>query len=700
MGMRSLKQRLHFRPRSFYLLSFFVISFFCISAAPTVRTTLTPQIVEYRFKDFNCLLDKNSELLKQQIHLLAQQLTQAADEYHNRVIALRLRNLPLDFSELQSVNRTIVRSACNHDQTPAAIYEIAVSHFIAQALQAAGPSLRDRLGVIGLPFEAYGRTSSAAHFSNLNYKETLSQIDTLLPTRSFILSDTTATLATIQKGVPISLSDAKSRDVLVRVNDLWILVEPYLPPPPVSMPSSQETGTASNGITWTVYNGPPPAPNPTPIPEPTPNTIDASPQPSVAAATVQGLEFPLSNPNKVPLETTEVNAAISDETGLWNDSANDIVFPLGDIGLEETELSAHSLHEFKNAWVNNDLAYDLNSDGLVDNIDLRILKNTVSQPSPTVHKRLLHFQTVGFSNLSEFGFVSRNTCTPEAGWNAHVANRLQPLVDYLGNDAFDWWGHNTAGVWEQRPFKITDIGSPTIMLYEQLFIARYRYPELVNYQPLHTFAANHGINLYGYIGFPLCDSGNLNTGQTLGFEAQPEHGDTNYFLKWYREFVEFGFSGVGHDATGLLSHDSMWLSQIKPILQDLNMEVFIEANPKRNAGAHLLGLSVVAEHRVWEAREELLNGDGEIAFYTEEEIREAGGRTIHLITWPKGGGQGEIATAPGFNIFEWRFNTAKKLLRNGHTVAVSLHSLMTNGYDIKKLVELSRDTAYVAHSNN
>ena len=700
MGMRSLKRRLHFRPRSLCLISFLVISFCCISAAQTARTTLTPQIVEYRFKDFSCLLDKNSELLKQQIQLLAQQLNQAAHEYQHRVIALRLRNLPLDFNELQSVNRTIVRSACNHDQTPTVIYEMAVSHFITQALQAAGPSLRDRFGVIGLPFEAYGRSSSAAHFSNLNYKETLSQIDTLLPARSFILSDTTATLATIQTGVPISLADTKSRKVLVRVNDLWILVEPYLPPPPVSVSSSQETGTSSNGITWTVYNGPPPAPNPTPIPERAPQTIDASPEPSVAAATVPDFEFPLTDPNKVPPDPAPVNATIYDETGLWNDSATENDLPLDDIGLEEAELSAHSLEDFKSAWISNDLAYDLNSDGLINNTDLQILTDTISQPVSTTHKRLLHFQTVGFSSLSEFGFVSRSTCTPEAGWNAHIASRLQPLVDYLGNDAFDWWGHNTGGVWEQRPFKLTDRSSPTIMLYEQLFIARYRYPELVNYQPLQTFAANHGINLYGYIGYPLCDSENNNLGQALGFEAQPQHGDTRQFLNWYREFVEFGFSGVGHDATGLLSHDSAWLSQIKPILQDLNMEVFIEANPKRHDGAHLLGLSVVAEHRVWKAREELLNGDGEISFYTEEEIREAGGRAIYLVTWPEGGGQGEIATAPGFNIFEWRFKTAKKLLRNGHTVAVHLHSLMTNGYDIKKLVELSRDTAHVAHSNN
>jgi hypothetical protein len=216
------------------------------------------------------------------------------------------------------------------------------------------------------------------------------------------------------------------------------------------------------------------------------------------------------------------------------------------------------------------------------------------------------------------------------------------------------------------------------MLYEQLFIARYRYPELVNYQPLQDFATDHGINLYGYIGFPLCESGNNNTGQTLGFETQPQHGDASQFLNWYREFVKFGFAGVGHDATGTLSHDSVWLNQIKPILQDLNIEVFIEANPKRNAGAHLLGLSAVAEHRVWKIREELLNSDGETAFYTEEEIRKAGGRAIHLITWPEGGGQGEIATAPGFDIFEWRFKTAKQLLRNGHTVAVPLHSLMIN----------------------
>lgn len=699
MGMRSLKRKLHFRPRSLCLLSFLVISLCCIAAAPTVRTTLTPQIVEYRFKDFSRILDKDSVLLKQQTHSLAQELKQTAIAYPNKVIALRIRDLPLEFTELQSVNRTIVRSACNNDQTPAVIYEMAVSQFIAQALQAAGPSLRGRFGVIGLPFEAYGRSSEAAHFSTLNYKETLSQIDILLPVRSFILSDTTATLATIQTGVPISLADEKSRKVLVRVNDLWILVEPHLPPPPVSVPSSQETGTSSNGITWTVYNGPPPAPNPTPIPKHAPPTIDSPPQPSVAAATVPDLEFVITDPNEVPLDTRHVNAAISDETGFWNDSTTEQDF-LDQIGLEEAEVFVHSLEDFKSAWVSNDLTYDLNSDGFVNNTDLQILTNTIDAPEPTTHKRLLHFQTVGFSSLSEFGFVSRSTCTPEAGWNAHIASRLQSLVDYLGNDAFDWWGHNTGGVWEQRPFKLTDRSSPTIMLYEQLFIARYRYPELVDYQPLQNFAADHGINLYGYIGYPLCDSGNNNLEQALGFEAQPQHGDTSQFLNWYREFVKFGFSGVGHDATGLLSHDSVWLNQIKPILQDLNMEVFIEANPKRHAGAHLLGLSVVAEHRVWKAREELLNGDGEIAFYTEEEIREAGGRAIYLITWPEGGGRGEIATAPGFNIFEWRFKTAKKLLRNGHTVAVHLHSLMTNGYNIKKLVELSRDTSHVAYSDN
>lgn len=640
---------------------------------------------------------------------LAADLSIAANAYPKRMIALRLRDLPLDYNHLNSVQRTRTRDFCGSADSPAAYYERAVCEFIDLSLNLAGPRLSGRFGISGIPFEAYGRSTASANMSNAHYSQLVNRVDVLLPARSFILSKTTATPATVKNSIPVSMAHANARKVLVRVNHLWIDVSPPPPPPPPPTEAS-ETGTSSGGMTWTAYHAPQAyvvnsqqndttltegssplaTSSETPEIETEPSENEALEGPQQSLAVIVDADLP---------EEIAWKPTVYDESGFWNEEANSTAYTDEEIGLDEEEIADLSLEGFRQAWPTSDLTYDLNSDGTVNVTDLDVLTDIIAPPSQVQHKRLLHFQSVGYSSLNEFGYVSPSTCTPESGWNAHIEHRLQDLVDRLGNDAFDWWGHNTGGVWDHCPITLVEDGTSTLMRYDQLLIARYRYPRLVNFEPLKTFADDHGINLYGYIGFPLCHSGSTNTGRILAFDQRPEHGDPDQFLNWYREFVEYGFTGVGHDWTSTLKSDSSWLENIVPILQQLNMEVLVEATIRRNTGDHLLGLSVVAEHRVWTMREDLRDSSGSLIFYSEHEIREAGGRAIHLITWPEGGRQGEIANEPGFDIWEWRFKTSKRLLRDGHTVAVNLHGLLSSGHNIDKLVELSRDTGYLAQSD-
>ncbi|MHC5115328.1 MAG: hypothetical protein ACYTGP_12975, partial [Planctomycetota bacterium] len=59
-------------------------------------------------------------------------------------------------------------------------------------------------------------------------------------------------------------------------------------------------------------------------------------------------------------------------------------------------------------------------------------------PAPTVGRRLLHYQTIGFSHESKLGRVAPNVCTRRDGWSGYIRKTLRPLVDRLGAGSFDW----------------------------------------------------------------------------------------------------------------------------------------------------------------------------------------------------------------------------------------------------------------------
>ncbi|MCP3904837.1 MAG: hypothetical protein GY715_14515 [Planctomycetes bacterium] len=287
-------------------------------------------------------------------------------------------------------------------------------------------------------------------------------------------------------------------------------------------------------------------------------------------------------------------------------------------------------------------------------------------------KRLLHFQAVGFSSEDAPGRVSPQVCNPVDGWLPHLQNHLEPLIEYLGPDSFDWWGHNTGGVWEDLiPVEINP-ERETSTLFEQMDVAAVRFPELIDYTQLAAFAAANGIDLYGYIGLPRCDTDN----PEFTFTPEPTHCDPAFFDNWYGAFVDFGFKGVGHDFTAALSPTSGVLANNFPMLEAEGLDVYIEAVPWRNSEQHL-GQNVVAIEYWWEYAE--LFSD---FMWTEQELNDAGGRTIHL-----------VIRDPTYNvpdIQQWRFLVAKRLLEEGKTVAVPLDQLLNAGYPIEQLVRLSR----------
>jgi hypothetical protein len=294
----------------------------------------------------------------------------------------------------------------------------------------------------------------------------------------------------------------------------------------------------------------------------------------------------------------------------------------------------------------------------------------VRPPASDGFKRLLHFQPVAFSTTSGPGHVSDGVCSPTTGWRAHVDNTLRPLVRRLGPDTFDWWGHRTGGSWVESSIPL-DKQTSTLTEFEALDVARQRFPQLVDFTPLAEFASANGIELYGYVGFPRCNDHPL-----FLFTAAPEHCDPDQMFRWYGEFVDFGFKGVGHDYTARLRRKSGALTANFPFLQSHGIEPFIEAIPARKA-RHLLGWSVVVSERRL-----LYTESNRPKFFTVDEIREAGGRVVIIVAHAPNDFSGDV--------WRWRFERSVARLSEGETVAVNLAGLAERGYSIDRLVELSR----------
>ena len=290
-------------------------------------------------------------------------------------------------------------------------------------------------------------------------------------------------------------------------------------------------------------------------------------------------------------------------------------------------------------------------------------------------RRLLHYQTVGHSNPSLPGQVSASVCSVEEGWNANVMATLVPLVDRLGPDGFDWWGHDLGGAWPSHGVLLTAT-LWTDTPFEQIAIAREEFPPLVDYAPLSEFCSQNDIGLYGYMGFPRCDADDGDgIPPTFVFEPMPEHCDPDYLMEWYGEPIDHGFKGMAHDWASALPPYSAVLSELFPALESFGVEPIIEPVPWR-AFPHLLGLSVVAEEWSWQNSAQDLEHR-----FSEAEIVAAGGRAIHMV----------IRSAPGEPADQqWRFETAAQLLAEGRTVAVDLYQLMQAGYPIELLVALSK----------
>jgi hypothetical protein len=288
-------------------------------------------------------------------------------------------------------------------------------------------------------------------------------------------------------------------------------------------------------------------------------------------------------------------------------------------------------------------------------------------------KRLLHYQLVAFSSDRHRGNVSPRVCSPLAGWSVHIAGVLQPLVQRLGPGAFDWWGHRTGGAWIEARIPL-EAEMSTATEFEALDVARHEFRQLVNFAPLAEFARANGIDLYGYLGFPRCDDD-----PRFQFTPVPEHCDPAQMLRWYGEFLQFGFKGVGHDWSQHLPPGSGALRVNFPFLQSHGIEPFIEAIPERK-DSHLLGWSVVVtENRL------LYTENNPEKFFTADEIRQAGGRVIIIVDNAPKNFAGDV--------WRWRFDRSAARLREGETVAVSLAGLARAGHSIEELVELSRAPA-------
>ena len=322
---------------------------------------------------------------------------------------------------------------------------------------------------------------------------------------------------------------------------------------------------------------------------------------------------------------------------------------------------------------------DANSDGFVGVGDILLVLEHLGETQATsadTPARLIHFQLVGGSWTDDDNHIHPQIFNDTDGWNPLLDNNLAIIEDHAPS-GWDLWLHNPGGYWYDHDYTWrAPQGESQPMVFEQMAFARDHRPGLLELDSIRDWMADRNGRMYGYVGLPRTFAS-----QTDDWTEQPEHGSPELIAKWYGDLLQQGFRGVGHDASAHHPADSEWITGMLPELRSRGIEVFLESIPKRDK-PHLLGQSVVAEHRLWL---EFSEGHPEM-FYSQAEIEAAGGRAIHLVSWPVNMAPGEEGYDPDFNLHQWQYHTAMTLLEEGHTVALSLSALARNGYDVAPLV--------------
>ena len=314
--------------------------------------------------------------------------------------------------------------------------------------------------------------------------------------------------------------------------------------------------------------------------------------------------------------------------------------------------------------------------------------NDIKERDP---KRLLHYQTVGGSTADDafLGRVSPNVCTPEDGWQRNVDTALQPLLDAYGPGKFDIWYHDIYGHRWPEPWTWVQVreGLMATTLFEGAIFARTLFPELLDYSPLVSFAAQNDSDLYAYVGIPRCDPSGSAT--NVEFDpVSPEHCDPNLINYFHGELIAAGFQGIGYDASTALPATSPGVEQFFPAMENLGIETFVESVPW-NSMDYFYGRSVVAEKLSWDIAAE--NADR----MTSAFVRNHGGRAIYLLTKPAPNEDGSPSYANHNELLEWRYQNAIELLAAGETVAVPLNQFHTAPPELQisltTLFELAED---------
>jgi hypothetical protein len=326
---------------------------------------------------------------------------------------------------------------------------------------------------------------------------------------------------------------------------------------------------------------------------------------------------------------------------------------------------------------------DADQDGTIGVGDILLvlqhLGETQAQDTAT-QSRLIHFQLVGGSWTGDDNRIHPNIYNDTEGWQALIDNNLGDISEQSPT-GWDLWLHNPAGYWYDHDYTWrAPEGQSQPMVFEQLTFARQDRPGLLELDPVRQWMAGRGGNMYGYVGLPRTYAS-----ESGDWTQVPEHGAPEFVDKFYGDLLQQGFKGIGHDASAHHPADSAWVNGMLPELRSRGVEVFLESIPKRDK-PHLLGQSVVAEHRLWQAFSE---GHPEL-FFSEDDIEAAGGRAIHLVMWPLGMSPSDAGYDPDFDVKQWQYDTALALLEEGRTIALSMAGLARAGFDISALVSAAQ----------
>ncbi|NNF45118.1 MAG: hypothetical protein HKO59_15130, partial [Phycisphaerales bacterium] len=155
---------------------------------------------------------------------LATQITTAAEGKAGRLVLVHLTAAPLTYDDLPTLTRRAVDARVAAGADTAAWYEETMSDVLRAVIAESHRRSDVLLSVLGVPVE-----SRAPEGASPRYMSVVAELDALVSTRGFILSESANEIAQLRRTLPAYFEHAAGRPIFYRTNRTWrAVVDPAM----------------------------------------------------------------------------------------------------------------------------------------------------------------------------------------------------------------------------------------------------------------------------------------------------------------------------------------------------------------------------------------------------------------------------------------------------------------------------------------